>query len=292
LPTIGGVLVPAPDGVRGVSSESGSDSEVAIEDDTVRNSVGSGVKEKLKQARERAHIEAFRAAYSGFPPGIIEMAGRPDFTVTLGGLGQKLGIEHTEFFRDDGDEGGSPLKARESLQDKTVRKAREAYERKALWPVDVLLHWAPYYNVVTARVTSLAEEIADTVAVRTPEDGVVQVENTGLPESPLANEVNILRIARFAWMTRSVWNSARFDFVPTVERSEVQRILEQKEKNLRAYRKVCSQVWLLIVAEGFAPSSYGDIGTLREERFASSFDQVFFFRFFERDVFRLALSRP
>jgi hypothetical protein len=248
-------------------------------------------KEDRKRERERIHLEAFRAAYPDFPSGVIQYAGRPDFTVALGS-GQKLGIEHTEFLRESDDRTGSALRMRESRQDKVVRKAREAYERRGLPLVDVLLHWAPYDDIVPSRLSPLAEEIAEAVVAQAPGDGRIELESTGMPDSPVPAEVSILRIQRLAQMTKSHWNSARSDYVPNVTTAEVQRVLARKEANLLEYRKACARVWLLIVADGLAPSSLGEVEDLRKERFASSFDDVFFFRFFERDVLRLAVSPP
>jgi len=87
------------------------------------------VKEDRKRARERAHFEAFRAAYSDFPLGIVESAQQPDFTVVTE-AGERLGIEHTEYLVMDAEAGDSYLKMRESLQEKVTSRARQAYEAR------------------------------------------------------------------------------------------------------------------------------------------------------------------
>jgi hypothetical protein len=83
-----------------------------------------------KKLRERAHLEAFRQAHSGFPSGVICETEEPDFVVqTSAGT---LGIEHTEFHWDEGNGVGSERKAREALQEKIVNAAVRLYESRNL----------------------------------------------------------------------------------------------------------------------------------------------------------------
>lgn len=245
-------------------------------------------KSDAKKARERTHLEAFKVSYGGFPHGAIEPAEEPDFLVTLPS-GGRLGIELTEFFHDE-EEGGSASKAQESLQEKVTRKAIEAYESKGLPPVVVSLFWAAYDDIRPPRVPQLAQEVADVVAAHLPEKSIATVEQTGLPGSPLPDEVNTLHVFRHEDIDENEWNSPRAGYVPGVAQSEIQRRITDKEQRLAAYRRQGSAVWLVIVAEGLAPSSFANVESFRDAAFVSSFDEVFLFRFFDRDVIRLKLG--
>ena len=66
-------------------------------------------------------------------------------------------------------------------------------------------------------------------------------------------------------------------FVPTLTPPELQQIMWNKEAKVPTYRQQCREVWLLIVARGFEPSTHVDIGSEVEGyRFESGFDRVFF----------------
>ena len=50
-----------------------------------------------------------------------------------------------------------------------------------------------------------------------------------------------------------------------------------QEAKVPTYRRQCREVWLLIVARGFEPSTHVDIGSEVESyRYESGFDRVFF----------------
>ena len=58
---------------------------------------------------------------------------------------------------------------------------------------------------------------------------------------------------------------------------ELQQIMRTKEAKVPSYRQQCREVWLLIVARGFEPSTFGDLGPEVEGYwFESGFDRVFF----------------
>ena len=66
-------------------------------------------------------------------------------------------------------------------------------------------------------------------------------------------------------------------FVPTLTSSELQKVMRGKEAKVPTYRRQCREVWLLIVARGFEPSTHVDIGSEVESyRYESGFDRVFF----------------
>jgi hypothetical protein len=53
--------------------------------------------------------------------------------------------------------------------------------------------------------------------------------------------------------------------------------MRNKEAKVPSYRRHSGEVWLLIVARGFEPSTHVDIGPeIESYRFETSFDRVFF----------------
>jgi len=52
--------------------------------------------------------------------------------------------------------------------------------------------------------------------------------------------------------------------------------MRDKEAKLPSYWQECQEVWLLIVAHGFEPSTFGELGPeVEDQEFETSFDRVF-----------------
>jgi hypothetical protein len=65
------------------------------------------------------------------------------------------------------------------------------------------------------------------------------------------------------------------EWVPDLDLPELQRVLDKKEKRLEAtYRSVCGQNWLLVVIEGFRPSSFTTPPGEIQNELRNSFDRV------------------
>ena len=81
-------------------------------------------------------------------------------------------------------------------------------------------------------------------------------------------------------------------FVPTLTPPELQQIMCNKEAKVPSYRQQCREVWLLIVACGFEPSTHTDFGSeVESHEFETTFDRVFFLHHADEYVAELRL-RP
>jgi hypothetical protein len=234
------------------------------------------LKEAVKKARERAHLHRFKEIFAHFPEGTITSHEHPDFLVeTSGGC---IGIEHTAFVRDSIGDKGSPLRAREHTEDKLLWLASREYDSRGLPPVMVHVHWNHYSGPGLTRMRGLAVFLADFVASHLPEQGLqVTVRDPHPAWESLPQEVDSLSIYRRESISRNVWTPVRADFVPTLSCAELQRIISGKEAKVSSYRQECQEVWLLIVAHGFEPSTHVDLGPEVEGHdFEAGFDRVFF----------------
>jgi hypothetical protein len=73
---------------------------------------------------------------------------------------------------------------------------------------------------------------------------------------------------------------------------ELQKIMRDKEAKVPSYRQECQEVWLLIVARGFEPFTFGDLGSeVAGYRFESGFDRVLFLHYFDGSVSELHVCR-
>jgi hypothetical protein len=81
-------------------------------------------------------------------------------------------------------------------------------------------------------------------------------------------------------------------FVPTLTPPELQQIMWNKEAKVLSYRQQCREVWLLIVARSFEPSTHVELGSeIEVHEFETAFDCVFFLHHAHEYVAELRL-RP
>ncbi len=237
------------------------------------------MKEAAKKARERAHLQRFRETFQGFPKGEVILSEHPDFLVKT--RQERIGIEHTEFVRDPGVKGGSLLRAREHTEDKVLWLASREYDSRGLPPVVVTVHWNYYSGPALTRMRELASYLANFVASHLPEQG--GRTTAGYPHpgwESLPHEVDSLSIYRSEIISRNSWRPARADYVPTLSCTELQRIMSGKEAKVPSYRRECQEVWLLLVAHGFQPSTHCELGPeVEDHAFETSFDRVFFLHY-------------
>jgi hypothetical protein len=234
------------------------------------------VKELRKKQTEVNHLLRFRQNLPDFPDGMICVGEAPDFLVNTGQ--GYVGIEHTQWFRESDNSNGSPMRARESTEDKVLRLASSRHEARGLPPVWVNVLWTLRDRTTTSRVPELANELADLVEVCLPEQGgEVAIKYPHPAWGSLPPEVSYLSVRRNKVSPKNLWVSTRGAFIPTLTPLDLQNRIEEKEGKLTSYRQKCSQVWLLIVANGLEPSTFGELAPEIEEfSFETSFDRVFF----------------
>lgn len=244
-----------------------------------------------QKKREREHLERFRNACPAFPAGDITETEEPDFIVAT--LSGNVGIEHTDFHLDDARPGGSPLRAQETLRRQVVSSALSRHESRQLPIVDVLLTWSGQHNLTPRRVKQLTPVLADFVEEHMP--GSNQVARIKYPADgweSLPAEITSVRIARFDVLTDNHWDFVRSGWTPSLKPDALSAVIAKKEPKIPTYRQSCREVWLLIVAHGFHESSFSELSDeTRGHEFATAFDRIFFFRYFDGDAVELMLRR-
>jgi hypothetical protein len=251
------------------------------------------VTDEASKARERAYLERFRDNFADFPEGEVVSSERPDFLIKAGS--GRIGIEVTEYHVQEPDEGwGSPTRAQEGTEDKVLRMASEKHQSKGLPPLVVSVQWHPHQAFSRRRTQELAADLADLVQEHLPEpDYEAAIRHRRHPAwRSLPQEVASLRIDRRIRFSKYSWTPVRAAFVSTLTPPELQQIMRSKEAKVPSYRQQCREVWLLIVARGFEPSTFGDLGSEVEGyRFESGFDRVFFLHYFDESVSELHVRR-
>jgi hypothetical protein len=245
------------------------------------------VKELLKKQNEVSHLRRFQQNLPAFPDGMVCVGEAPDFLVnTRHGY---VGLEHTQWFRETDNLGGSPMRARESTEDKVLRLASSRYEARELPPVWVNVLWSLQDQPTASRIHELANELAVLVEACLPEQGgEVAIKHRHPAWGSLPPEVSYLSIRRNKIFSKNLWVSTRGAFIPTLTPLDLQKRIKEKEGKIASYRRKCSQVWLLIVANGLEPSTFGELAPEIEEfRFETDFDRVFFLHYADELIVEL-----
>ena len=250
-------------------------------------------RQTLQKAREWAYLQRFRGKFTDFPEGEVVPSEHPDFLIKA--QPRWIGIELTEYHVQQPVEGwGSPMRALEGTEDKVLRRASEQYQSKGLPPVVVHVLWHPHRAFSRRRIQELAADLANLVQEHLPETGhSVTIHRRRHPAwRSLPQEVASLTVVRRKSISKNSWTSVRGAFVPTLTPPELQQIVWNKEAKVLSYRQQCREVWLLIVARGFEPSTHVDFGSEVEvHEFETTFDRVFFLHHADEYVAELRL-RP
>jgi hypothetical protein len=239
------------------------------------------LKEETRQSKrvEIFHLLQFVSSYTELPEGNFILDDKPDLRlVTSSGV---IGIEHTQILEDR-------LKAQENLQDKAVALAKSLYNQSdgpMLW-LDVV-----FDNHVALR-SKAVEHIARALA-----DAMLGIDRRLGPELIMNQWVNVeswqynmqypetlppqISAVHFKYVDNPksvLWAVSRSTMVPHLSADQIQATVDEKADKLTEYRTRCSEVWLLIVADGGAPSSISDLPADNADHvYTSSFDRLFFF---------------
>src|SRR5215207_9170969 len=242
---------------------------------------------------ERAYLQRFRVNFADFPEGEIVLSEHPDFLVKT--QSRWIGIELTEYHVQEPDEGwGSPMRALEGTEDKVLPTASEPYQPTASPPPPLTVLWHPHQALDRRRIPELAADLANLVQEHLPETGhsVTIRRHRHAAWRSLPQEVASLTVVRRKSISKNSWTSVRGAFVPTLTPPELQQIMWNKEAKVLSYQQQCREVWLLIVARGFEPSTHVDLGSEVEvHEFETNFDRVFFLHHADEYVAELRL-RP
>lgn len=251
------------------------------------------MREDRKKRQEETYLRRFRENFADFPEGTILPNEHPDFLVkTSRG---RVGIELTEYHvREPSESRGSPMRAREETEDEVLRRAVDQYRSKGLPPVVVNVLWHPHRALGRRRISELATDLADLVQEHLPEtDHSTTIHDHRHPAGrPLPQEVASVTVIRRKSISKDSWTPVRAGFVPTITPLDLQQIMRNKEAKVPSYRQHCQEVWLLIVARGFEPSTFGDLESeIEGYEFQSGFDRIFFLHHFDGSVSELHVRR-
>jgi hypothetical protein len=190
-----------------------------------------------------------------------------------------LGIEHTRLYWGN-------LKEQESLEQRIVDRAREMYEASGGPPLVVNVLFDSKVRLGVKDSDSIAASLNRLVCSYLPNvGGRLDLEGWRFVSRGFAPAIMKIFIDRPSDPCEVLWGVGRGGAVPDLPPDSIRESIQIKESKINRYLDKCSKVWLLIVEEGFAPSSYFVISNaVKEEIYKSKFERLFLFRNFSREV--------
>ena len=246
-----------------------------------------------KDESERAYLTGFLAA-SGLVTGEAPKRPQqepPDFVANLDG--RRIAIEITRVHQDDDENGGSTLRAGESNREWVCREVAALIAKAGVKPLHVSISFA-HDELNGKRRHSLAREIVGLILANNPNDSTLtelnwrDYEETGQYGKVWPEELNGLTLLRCPWSTLHEVHGDDVGWMFESFVEHLQATVLRKGADQSGYAELYDETWLLIVAEGFGPSSFFSPGSeTREHAYTSPFGRTFFFDHFGRKWFEL-----
>ena len=242
-----------------------------------------------KKDRETAALKMLQRYLPDFPQGQVEQTETPDFLVrTNSGV---LGIELTLLHRDTPD-GKSPMQEQEALQRQILQKTKELYDSRNGPPIHVTVHFNPNYRLRKRDVGTVPTSIMNLVLDAMQTDGKCEIKEDEGNWETFPQAIAYVHPYRHCVLKQSTWCPISAEFVPALPAEQLQRAIDKKNLRCATYKRRCSEIWLLLVAEGSGLSSmFGIPPELRSHRFCTSFDKVLLLGDFDGRVIELTTGK-
>ena len=237
---------------------------------------------------EKWQINRFLELMGEAPRGTIDYPDPPDAVITSGG--SCVAIEHTRIIRPASP--GQNLRAYERRTDNIADKAQRRFEAGRNDALQVTLYFDDRIQLARSDEDEIAETTVAVVSAHIPpvgEDWRLEAWRFQVSNQPSPRGVEAIWIHHVpGW--GALWSVARSTTVPDLTAHVVQRKIDGKESKLESYRLACDTVWLLLVVEGFAPSSHWSLERFPTDHpFDTSFDRVFLYHQFSAEIRELTL---
>jgi hypothetical protein len=240
-------------------------------------------KETKKKEFELWHFNRFKEALLDFPAGEILSGEKPDFTIQL--KGKVLGIEHTQIFYEP-DSNGIVLQRDENIKRKVMEVAEVRYKELNGPNQMISVHFNPSIKWENDRTNKLAYELVDAIKNNIGKEKLSY-------EDDIPDEIALIHMHKIEGLDFTGWSSPTSGWVAPITKEKISSKIQEKECKLNQYLDKVGEIWLLIVANGFAPSSLFHFDTLNlSEEYETSFDRVFVFENFDKKVYELKTMKP
>lgn len=236
------------------------------------NCAGAACRAASRKSRESHLLDRFLTV-AGLEVESVEQSETPDFLLHI--QSRLIGIEVTEVFRDPDLSGLSP-RARESITDRIVARARSLYYARNNRFVHVNVLFFDGVDVQGLNRDQLADRIASLVESMPLESAHVHWRNEY--EDSSLDAVAFVTALAVPEASMSHWGVARPGWRAKLATETLRSAIDAKNEKIQAYRAKADEVWLLLAVEGSRPSQFFDPDVPpATSDLASMFDRTYWF---------------
>ena len=219
--------------------------------------------------REQRHLSAFRELIDLDNDIAVKKHETPDFLFQIDG--KLIGVEHTEVYLDK----EYPLQAKESVEDDIADKAQSYADSKGYIPTRTKILFRNVRGLKQKQRKNIASNLADFVQFN-----ILQSSKEPFTQLRLELDSPVISSVYPTVMPKDFKNhyfTARAGWVKADASEEISKAVRVKSKKVNSYLSKCDEVWLLIVADGFNPSSLlGEGGNICPLESLAGFKKVYF----------------
>lgn len=228
----------------------------------------------IRKRRERFFFEEF-ASKVGLKAEIVEEREAPDLIVRASE--RLVGVELTEYFVSPDSHGRTP-QAQESIGDQIAVRAQRLYERSGAPPAHVSLCFWPGRDLTYLNREGTAELLCKFVRGLNLATWQRVDWPASFSKSTLPDEVSFVHALGVPSFDMAHWGVARAGWVAPLKPELLQRRIDEKVQRIETYQTAVDEVWLLIVADNFRPSSFVRLGSdFHGSAIRSPFARTYFF---------------
>jgi hypothetical protein len=238
-----------------------------------------------KDDKEWKHFEMFRRLLSDFPAGDVRKIDPPAADFLVDTPHGPLGIELARIIN-------APRREQEMLRNAAVDAARLEFMQRGLPVVHASFFWSKKPLPKLSESKQLGQALADFVEAHIPrsETAHLKLEWEELRAAGLDGLLSFVHIHRIPGISTLSWGSPDAEWVGT-HSALVPELVAKKMKKLPEYRRFCSEVWLLLIADGEELSGMVDEAALAQQVLEASFERIYLLEVFSARLYRLPVQR-
>lgn len=242
----------------------------------------------LKKLRERYILERFRQI-AGLEFQILDDSREaPDFLVLF--EGREIGVEITELFVPT-NRGEMELQARTSITTQIAHRAKMRYIDIGGKPVHVSIHFAPGDSFSDLRRDAAVERLAQFVLAQDLSLNEYRAWRQTYPYTELPRQVSALHMLALPQWSMALWTVPEAGWVTPLTEEILQAQVDEKAGKLAQYRRVASEVWLVMATLGSTAAQLFEIAPeFKPDLIRSPFDRTYYVDGFVGKVYRLGVE--
>lgn len=237
---------------------------------------------------EEFHLNLLRQSLPTFPQGSLVRSESPDFILDYDS--KRIGIEITRLFK-SADSFGRHLQVQENERTLLVAESLALYERMKLPCIEVRISFGAQTSFNKKNREEFAERISFLISSNVPIDqSWVRLENKFNDPNTFPCEIDSISIARYGH-TKNFWSIPGAGWVQEDFVSELQLLIDRKNRLVTNFNQHCNFHWLVVVLEGMTDSTLFDPSdrTLNHI-YESKYDKIFLLDRFRAKGYELQIA--